>query len=63
LLPQDVVLQSAKIRQLSTLLPQLKAVGSRILLFSQWTSTLDVIEWWMDQMNYTFVRLDGTTQV
>lgn len=36
---------SAKFLLLAELLPGLKAKGSRPLLFSQWTSVLDLLEW------------------
>ena len=36
---------SAKFLLLAELLPGLKAEGSRPLLFSQWTSVLDLMEW------------------
>lgn len=37
--------------------------GSRVLIFSQWTSLLDIMEWFMQQRGHTYVRLDGSTQV
>ncbi len=36
-LPPDAVMGSAKCAELARLLPELKARGSRVLLFSQWT--------------------------
>ena len=36
---------SAKFQLLAVLLPDLRAAGSRPLLFSQWTSVLDLLEW------------------
>ena len=32
-------------------------------LFSQWTTLLDIFEWFLDQRGYTFCRLDGNTAV
>jgi len=40
-----------------------QAKGSRPLLFSQWTSTLDVLEWLLQQLELPFLRLDGSTAV
>ena len=40
---------------------QLKSVGSRPLIFSQWTAVLDIIEWLMEVMQLPYVRLDGST--
>ena len=42
-------------------MPQAK--GSRPLVFSQWTSTLDVLEWLLQQLGLPFLRLDGSTAV
>lgn len=39
------------------------APGSRVLIFSQWTSLLDIMEWFMQQHSHTYVRLDGSTLV
>lgn len=39
--------ESAKFVLLAKLLPALRAGGHRALLFSQWTSILDLIEWLM----------------
>jgi SWI/SNF-related matrix-associated actin-dependent regulator 1 of chromatin subfamily A len=36
-------------------------VGSRPLIFSQWTAVLDIIEWLMEVMQLPYVRLDGST--
>jgi SWI/SNF-related matrix-associated actin-dependent regulator 1 of chromatin subfamily A len=60
--PADL-LSSAKFRFLAELLPRLKAAGSRPLIFSQWTSVLDVLEWLMDELRLPYVRLDGSTAV
>lgn len=40
-----------------------QARGSRPLIFSQWTSTLDVLEWLLQQLGLPFLRLDGSTAV
>ena len=34
-----------------------------MLIFSQWTSLLDIMEWFMQQRGHTYVRLDGSTAV
>ena len=34
-----------------------------MLLFSQWTMTLDLLEWYMQLKGFSYVRLDGNTQV
>lgn len=40
-----------------------QAAGSRPLIFSQWTSTLDILEWLLQQLDLPFLRLDGSTAV
>ena len=35
----------------------------QVLLFSQWTMTLDLLEWYARHKGYKYVRLDGDTQV
>ncbi|KAK7273635.1 hypothetical protein RIF29_14692 [Crotalaria pallida] len=57
------VMLSAKCRALAELLPSLKKGGHRVLIFSQWTSMLDILEWTLDVMGLTYRRLDGSTQV
>jgi SWI/SNF-related matrix-associated actin-dependent regulator of chromatin subfamily A containing DEAD/H box 1 len=39
--------ESAKFKLLAELLPELRSGGHRVLLFSQWTSILDLVEWLM----------------
>lgn len=62
-LPNNQVMESAKCRALAKLLPSLKEVGHRVLIFSQWTSMLDILEWALDVIGVTYRRLDGSTQV
>ncbi|KAK1297027.1 putative chromatin-remodeling complex ATPase chain [Acorus calamus] len=57
------VLHSAKCQVLAELLPSLHKLGHRVLIFSQWTSMLDILEWAMDVLGFTYRRLDGSTQV
>ncbi len=62
-LPQDAILGSTKVQQLEKMLPDLKARGSRVLLFSQWTSVLDLLEWYLALRGHAYCRLDGSTNV
>ncbi|CAH2045776.1 unnamed protein product [Thlaspi arvense] len=57
------VMLSAKCRTLAELLPSMKESGHRVLIFSQWTSMLDILEWTLDVIGVTYRRLDGSTQV
>jgi superfamily II DNA or RNA helicase len=56
------VKDSAKLARLTELLPEMIAEGRRILLFSQFTSMLDLIEPVLRELAIAFVRLDGSTQ-
>ncbi|KAF3791218.1 CHROMATIN REMODELING 19 protein [Nymphaea thermarum] len=57
------VLGSAKCQALAELLPSLKRAGHRVLIFSQWTTMLDILEWALDVIGVNYSRLDGSTQV
>ncbi|KAK7194518.1 helicase-like protein [Novymonas esmeraldas] len=50
---------SAKMRHLDALLPRLKAEGHRCLIFSNFTSTLDLLEGMCRLRGYSYERLDG----
>ncbi len=41
------------------LLPRLRREGHRPLIFSQWTSMLDILEWALDVTGFRYTRLDG----
>lgn len=62
-LEDNHVFLSAKCQALADLLPSLKRDGHRVLIFSQWTSMLDILEWTLDVIGVTYRRLDGSTQV
>ncbi|OVA01079.1 SNF2-related [Macleaya cordata] len=62
-LQDEHVFLSAKCQALAELLPSLKKDGHRVLIFSQWTSMLDILEWTLDVIGVTYRRLDGSTQV
>ena len=65
LLPLDVarkVKTSAKLEQLMTLLPEMLAEGRRILLFSQFTSMLTLIEVELKKRGLSWVKLTGQSQ-
>ncbi|KAJ6981865.1 hypothetical protein NC653_025075 [Populus alba x Populus x berolinensis] len=59
ILSDKYVMLSAKCRALAELLPDLKKCGHRVLIFSQWTSMLDILEWTLDVLGVTYRRLDG----
>ncbi|XP_031109228.1 protein CHROMATIN REMODELING 19 [Ipomoea triloba] len=62
-LSDEHVMSSAKCQALADLLPSLKLSGHRVLIFSQWTSMLDILEWTLDVIGITYRRLDGSTAV
>ncbi|XP_062113112.1 protein CHROMATIN REMODELING 19 [Humulus lupulus] len=62
-LQDKYVMRSGKCQALAELLPSLKQDGHRVLIFSQWTSMLDVLEWTLDVIGLSYRRLDGSTQV
>ncbi|XP_073315070.1 protein CHROMATIN REMODELING 19 isoform X2 [Primulina huaijiensis] len=63
ILSEEHVMVSGKCRALAELLPVLNQYGHRVLIFSQWTSMLDILEWALDVIGLTYRRLDGSTQV
>ncbi|KAJ8528682.1 hypothetical protein ON010_g14647 [Phytophthora cinnamomi] len=62
-LPMETLLASAKFDYLRKLLPKLQEEGHRVLIFSQWTKLLDLLEVLMSHMDYRYLRLDGSTDV
>ncbi|KAJ4746621.1 chromatin remodeling 1 [Rhynchospora pubera] len=62
-LSDEDVLGSAKCQALADLLPRLMNEGHRVLIFSQWTQMLDILEWTLEVIGVTYRRLDGSTQV
>lgn len=63
LLEDSVIADSGKFRVLDELLPYYRSQGDRVLLFSQFTSMLDIIENYMTQKGIKYLRLDGSTAV
>lgn len=53
---------SGKMSLLHKLLPKLKAKGSRILIFSQMTRVLDILEDYMRLVGHEYCRIDGNTE-
>ncbi|TVU14875.1 hypothetical protein EJB05_38371 [Eragrostis curvula] len=62
-LTDEYVLSSAKCQALAELLPSLANDGHRVLIFSQWTTMLDILEWTLEVIGVTYRRLDGGTPV
>eukprot|EP01018_Ginkgo_biloba_P012371 Gb_05671 [translate_table: standard] len=52
---------SGKLQLLEKLLPRLKQGGHRVLLFSQMTRMLDILEDFLYFLGFTYCRIDGST--
>ena len=57
--PQQIVDASGKMRLLHRMLPDLRAQRHKVLIFSQMTRMLDIIEDYVEGMEYPYVRIDG----
>ncbi|KAJ1457201.1 P-loop containing nucleoside triphosphate hydrolase protein [Pelagophyceae sp. CCMP2097] len=60
---EEIMCGSAKFEVLAQMLPSLKKQGSRVLLFSQWRTVLDIIEALLASLGLRFCRLDGKTEI
>jgi SNF2 family DNA or RNA helicase len=52
-----------KLQTLAVLLLRLKSEGHRVLLFTQMTKMLDILEAFLNLYRYSYLRLDGATKV
>lgn len=57
------IISSGKLQTLAVLLRQLKAEGHRVLIFTQMTRMLDVLEQFLTYHGHLYLRLDGSTRV
>ena len=58
----EIVRASGKFELLDRLLPKLRKAGHRILLFSQMTRLIDILEIYLTLNDFKYLRLDGTTK-
>lgn len=58
---EDLIADSGKLQVLDQLLAQLKKEGHRVLIFSQMTKLIDLLENFLTYRKYKFSRLDGQT--
>ncbi|XP_056423460.1 SWI/SNF-related matrix-associated actin-dependent regulator of chromatin subfamily A containing DEAD/H box 1 isoform X3 [Hyla sarda] len=63
MLEKPLLLDSGKFEVLEKLLSDLKAKGNRVVLFSQFTMMLDVLEVFLKHHQHRYIRLDGKTQI
>ncbi|NWX92373.1 SMRCD regulator, partial [Nothoprocta pentlandii] len=59
----DHILDSGKFRTLERILSDLKKKGDRVVLFSQFTMMLDILEVLLKHLQLKYIRLDGKTQI
>ncbi|KAF9338491.1 hypothetical protein BGZ91_008711 [Linnemannia elongata] len=63
-LPGEPWMEAAKVQELQKLLPRLiQKENSRVLLFSQFTMVLDILEPIMKTMGYKYLRMDGSSKL
>ncbi|KAI6825697.1 hypothetical protein KC340_g10767 [Hortaea werneckii] len=58
-----LVYDSGKLQRLSKLLRDLQSRGSRSLIFTQMTGTLNILEQFLNLLGLPYLRLDGSTPV
>lgn len=62
-LAEDEFLASGKVQKLQEMIVPMKKRGDRLLIFSQFTQVLDILERVLTKMEFSFLRLDGQTPV
>ncbi|KAM0031482.1 putative DNA helicase chromatin remodeling SNF2 family [Helianthus debilis subsp. tardiflorus] len=58
---EEIVRASGKFELLDRLLPKLHRAGHRVLLFSQMTHLMDILEVYLQLHEFKYLRLDGST--
>ncbi|XP_078064934.1 SWI/SNF-related matrix-associated actin-dependent regulator of chromatin subfamily A containing DEAD/H box 1-like isoform X2 [Mustelus asterias] len=62
-LEMELLLDSGKFQILENILAELKEEGSRVVLFSQFTMMLDILEVFLRHHKHRYLRLDGKTPI
>ena len=62
-LGNQMICNSGKLAVLDRLLPDMSENGDRVLIFSQFTMVMDVIESYLRIRGHKYLRLDGSTPV
>ncbi|XP_046478715.1 chromatin-remodeling ATPase INO80 isoform X1 [Neodiprion pinetum] len=60
---QTLVTDAGKLSVLDSLLRRLKEQGHRVLIYSQMTKMIDLLEEYMYYRKHTFMRLDGSSKI
>ena len=58
----DIVQSSGKMKVLNQMLPRLLNEGHKVLIFSQFKLMLNIVEDYLIQMDFKYLRLDGETK-
>lgn len=58
---EDLIRCSGKFELLNRMLPKLQAGGHRLLIFSQMTQVMTILERFLEYKGFRFLRLDGST--
>ncbi|XP_032079941.1 SWI/SNF-related matrix-associated actin-dependent regulator of chromatin subfamily A containing DEAD/H box 1 isoform X1 [Thamnophis elegans] len=62
-LEMELIMDSGKFRTLVRILSDFKEKGDRVVLFSQFTMMLDILEVLLKHEQHRYLRLDGKTQI
>uniref|UniRef100_A0A8C3AMT6 Chromatin-remodeling ATPase INO80 n=1 Tax=Cyclopterus lumpus TaxID=8103 RepID=A0A8C3AMT6_CYCLU len=60
---ESLITDSGKLHTLDILLSRLKAHGHRVLIYSQMTRMIDLLEEYMVYRKHTYMRLDGSSKI
>ena len=60
---ESMITDSGKMVVLDKLLSQLKREGHRVLLYSQMTRMIDILEDFMSYRRHKYIRLDGSSKI
>lgn len=60
---ESLVTDAGKLFVLDTLLQRLKSEGHRVLIYSQMTRMIDLLEEYMWHRKHTYIRLDGSSKI
>ncbi|XP_013388979.2 uncharacterized protein LOC106157780 [Lingula anatina] len=60
---ETLVTDAGKLSVLDTLLQRLKSEGHRVLIYSQMTRMIDLLEEYMWHRKHTYMRLDGSSKI
>ncbi|ESQ31156.1 hypothetical protein EUTSA_v10003684mg [Eutrema salsugineum] len=60
---EDIVGQCGKFRLLERLLVRLFAKNHRVLIFSQWTKLLDIMDYYFSEKGFEVCRIDGSVKL